>query len=319
MWIRRVQEVGRGTFIVSLPREWVERIGLSRGSSLLMVDGGSSLLLKPPKLISVYEKVVRVKRGYERLSVKEVLASYLLGYDVIRVVCDDGFDPDGRKIVKDVCRRLIGLEIVGEDSSSITFQCIVDPEKLDVEKTFDRLRFLVYTLQEDVARTISEDPSRIYMLTDRDDEIDRLYFLLVRLLRSPTDTAGVAIPFSRRLDLRVAGLLLENIADRFTKLAYVLSEGGDLSRDLLSKLKPILDKLSSIRDAALKMFIEGLLDHMDRFEQLVHENSELIEEFRRSSSLHPDPRVRGVCLEVAAIVEEIVGSYVDIADLTTPR
>ncbi|MEM2740040.1 MAG: phosphate uptake regulator PhoU [Candidatus Bathyarchaeia archaeon] len=319
MWVRRVQEVGRGTFTVSLPREWVERIGLSRGSRLLVVDGGSSLLLKPPKPPSIYEKEVKVRRGYERLSVKEILASYLLGYDVVRVVCDEGFDPDGRRIVKDVCRKLIGLEVVGEDRSSITFQCIVDPEKLDVEKTFDRLRFLVYTLQEDVARILSEDQSRMYTLTDRDDEVDRLYFLLVRLLRSPIDISGVTIQFSRRLDLRVAGLLLENIADRLTKLVYTLSEAGGLPGDLLSKLKPIMDSLSSIRDTALKMFIEGDLGYMDRFEKLIYENNEFIEGFRGSSSIHPDPKVRGVCLEVASIMEEIVRSYVDIADLTTPR
>lgn len=319
MWVRRVQEVGRGTFTVSLPREWVERVGLDKGSKLLIVDGGSSLLLRPPKPPVVYEKEVKVRRGYERLSVKEVLASYLLGYDVVRVVCDGGFDPDGRRIVKDVCRKLIGLEVIGEDSSSITFQCIVDPEKLDVEKTFDRLRFLVYTLQEDIARILSQDPSKMYMLTDRDDEIDRLYFLLVRLLRSPVDVSGVTIQFSRRLDIRVAGLLLENIADRLTKLAYTLSEAGGLPSDLISKLKPIVDRLSSIRDAALKMFIEGVLEYMDRFEKLVYENSELIEEFRRISSIHPDPKVRDACLEVASIVEEIVRSYVDIADLTTPK
>lgn len=319
MWVRRVQEVGRGTFTVSLPREWVERVGLDRGSKLLIIDGGSSLILRPPKLTALYEREVRVKRGYERLSVKEVLASYLLGYDVIKVVCDDGFDPDGRRIVKDVCRKLIGMEVIGEDSSSITFQCIVDPEKLDVERTFDRLRFLVYTLQEDVTRVLSGDQSKMYTLTDRDDEIDRLYFLLVRLLRSPVDVSVATIPFSRRLDLRVAGLLLENIADRLTRLAYSISEAGNLPGDLVSKLKQVMDRLSSIRDISLKMFIEGELDYMDRFEKLVYENNRLIEEFRSLASIHPNPQVRGVCLEVASIIEEITRSYVDIADLTTPR
>jgi len=319
MWVRRVQEVGRGTFTVSLPREWVERVGLDRGSKLLIIDGGSSLILRPPKLTALYEREVRVKRGYERLSVKEVLASYLLGYDVIKVVCDDGFDPDGRRIVKDVCRKLIGMEVIGEDSSSITFQCIVDPEKLDVERTFDRLRFLVYTLQEDVTRVLSGDQTKMYTLTDRDDEIDRLYFLLVRLLRSPVDVSVATIPFSRRLDLRVAGLLLENIADRLTRLAYSISEAGNLPGDLVSKLKPVMDRLSSIRDISLKMFIEGELDYMDRFEKLVYENNKLIEEFRSLASIHPNPQIRGVCLEVASIIEEITRSYVDIADLTTPR
>lgn len=319
MWIRVVQEVGRGTFTISLPREWVERIGLNKGSKLLLIDGGSSLLVKPSRLQATYEKEVRVRRGYEDLTVKEIVASYLLGYDIIKVVCIEGFDPDGRRIIKNVCRKLIGLEVVGEDNSSITFQCIVDPEKLDLEKTFDRLRFLVYTLHEDIAHTLSEDLSKMCSLTDRDDEIDRLYFLLVRLLRSPMDIGDATIPFSRRLDLRVAGLLLENIADRLTKLAYILLEAGDIPRDLLSELERIMGYLSSVRDTSLKMFIEGDLSYMDRFEKLLREGKHLIEDFRRSSSTYSDPKVRSIGLEIASIIEEIARSYVDIADLTTPR
>ena len=48
---RRVQSTGRGSYIISLPKEWVKDIGLKRGSEIAFeVQPDSSLVLVPRKL-----------------------------------------------------------------------------------------------------------------------------------------------------------------------------------------------------------------------------------------------------------------------------
>ena len=48
---RRVQSTGRGSFIISLPKEWVQDIGLKRGNEISFnVQSDSSLVLVPRKL-----------------------------------------------------------------------------------------------------------------------------------------------------------------------------------------------------------------------------------------------------------------------------
>ncbi len=45
---RRVQCTGRGSFIISLPKEWVQDIGLKRGSEIAFnLEPDSSLTLVP--------------------------------------------------------------------------------------------------------------------------------------------------------------------------------------------------------------------------------------------------------------------------------
>ena len=48
---RRVQCTGRGSFIISLPKEWVQDIGLKRGSEIAFnLEPDSSLNLVPRKI-----------------------------------------------------------------------------------------------------------------------------------------------------------------------------------------------------------------------------------------------------------------------------
>jgi phosphate uptake regulator len=48
---RRVQCTGRGSYIISLPKEWVEDIGLKRGSEIAFnIQPDSTLSLVPRKI-----------------------------------------------------------------------------------------------------------------------------------------------------------------------------------------------------------------------------------------------------------------------------
>ena len=48
---RRVQCTGRGSYIISLPKEWVEDLGLTRGSEIAFNIGADSTLTLVPRKI----------------------------------------------------------------------------------------------------------------------------------------------------------------------------------------------------------------------------------------------------------------------------
>ncbi|MEM0489260.1 MAG: AbrB/MazE/SpoVT family DNA-binding domain-containing protein, partial [Candidatus Bathyarchaeia archaeon] len=45
--VRKIQFTGKSTFIVSLPKRWVTRMGLGAGSRLIIMEQGESLILTP--------------------------------------------------------------------------------------------------------------------------------------------------------------------------------------------------------------------------------------------------------------------------------
>ena len=53
---RRVQSTGRGSYIISLPKEWVNDLGIAKGSEVAFkLRDDSSLILTPSKMVE--EKV----------------------------------------------------------------------------------------------------------------------------------------------------------------------------------------------------------------------------------------------------------------------
>ncbi len=91
MLIRKLQEMGGATLLVSLPKEWVRRAALKKGSVVSIdesADGG--LMIYPSKEGVDGRQDREIEIAYpSRYSNEgipnEITAAYLLGYDLIRI------------------------------------------------------------------------------------------------------------------------------------------------------------------------------------------------------------------------------------------
>src|SRR5207247_9064592 len=61
---------------------------------------------------------------------REIIESYLLRYDIIRVQSKDSLPPDGREDVRKTTKRLVGLELLDEGSGRTVLQCLAEPSLL---------------------------------------------------------------------------------------------------------------------------------------------------------------------------------------------
>jgi antitoxin component of MazEF toxin-antitoxin module len=93
---RRVQCTGRGSYIISLPKEWVEDLGLTRGSEIAFnIEADSTLTLVPRKIMEKEgrEDASKPKEYYINVDPKEtaestlrmIRALYAIGADIIRI------------------------------------------------------------------------------------------------------------------------------------------------------------------------------------------------------------------------------------------
>lgn len=93
---RRVQCTGRGSFIISLPKEWVQDIGLKRGSEIAFnLEPDSTLKLVPRKINEKAgnEESGKFKEYYVSVDPEEdvqsalrmIQALYVISADIIRI------------------------------------------------------------------------------------------------------------------------------------------------------------------------------------------------------------------------------------------
>ncbi len=187
METRKLYLTGGSTYVVSLPKKWVKRSGLSRGDSVVVTEQEGSIIIEPgivergPKEITVNVSAVPSIGALERL----IIAYYLVGYDTIRIKLDRGNHLDYKKGIRKTLNFLIGVEIVEDIGDSITMEILLDHQRMPTIEVLKRMHMINKSMLSDMVRVFDEedlDLARDVILRER--EIDRLYFLVVRQLKS---------------------------------------------------------------------------------------------------------------------------------------
>ena len=176
--------------------------------------------------------------------VADITGAYLLGYDVIEINSKSMISGEDREQIRNSMRRLVGMEIIEEDASHINMQFLLDSTTLNPEKILKRMSSIALGMYDDVTNAlISDDKSNLKSLSNRDIEVNRQYFLLVRLIRSTLVDRRLANTFNLEnidiLDYRVAANILENAGDIIVELSTLIYNSS-LPKDYSTKMYDVV-------------------------------------------------------------------------------
>ncbi len=318
--LRKIQSTPTGTFFVCLPRAWAQQNGLKKGTLVsLDVTGDGKLLVDPKYDAEQQPKVATLPVG--PFVGREIIGRYLLGYDSIRIEARDRIDFDVRNIVKKTVSSLIGLEIVEENSFQIVAQCLVEPSGFVPEKILRRNHAIVAGMVRDVASSlVNGDLQLAKSVVARDDESNRLYFLLVRILRTilqnPRLSEKLGITPIECLDYRLAASLIEGMGDACVQIATktIALNGVKLSGEPGKLMVDLQAACYEANEQALKSFVnkdislaENVRNQRGKIEAIYSD----IERVAKESSVDLMPQI----LAAATFLRQIYGLSVDMADL----
>ena len=228
-----------------------------------------------------------------------------------------------KQIIQTV-RHLVGLEIIEEDANSITTQFLLESETLNPKKLLERMHGLVKEMYKDaIISLIENDDQLVDVAIERDEEVDRLYFLLVRLIRSNILNTKLSIKFDLisidYLDYRVAANILETIGDNSVKLAITVKELRTMT--LKSQLKKLLHEfvieLNDIQDLSINLF---LLKKISDRNNVMNKYNKLNQKLYTIENLMLDEKntiVRS-SWTLLTTLDKILKSMKDITDLAMP-
>lgn len=192
-----------------------------------------TLLVKPSKVDSGNEErrvaELKLMEGNEAEVERRIIALYEAGYDVIRVAAPD----PALKVVRRLVKRLSGIEVVAESSDYVTLEVVLDHASLSFEKILTRMAELVQLSLDDLGMYSKGGGTELLKrVMQRDDELDKFYFLLVRqssiCLRKPRLARELGLRGSADIyPLLYYGKTLERMGDILTQLAMYLSEFGE--------------------------------------------------------------------------------------------
>lgn len=248
---RTLQQTGGKTgssFLIILPKDWVTRQGLEKGNPVVVAERDDGCLIIDPRLPKTGE-TRSTTAPLERNLRWDITSRYLLGFDEIRIQSDTVITDTKRDEVKAIIKRFVALEVTEEDDHEIVLRCLVDPSTLPVRTAMRRMNAITARMIRDAAKAYFEGQMEMAKeIIHRDEEVDRLFFLIVRELRSaiqyPRMSEVMKITPVEALDFRLAAQYIERIADLAVDIAERVQEPLDAT--LVKKLQPIVTQVGEM-------------------------------------------------------------------------
>ena len=319
-FVRRLQRIG-SSILVSLPKEWVDANSLDKSSQVEIETGHDSVSISANKETRpTKELVISYPLPKEENIVANITGAYLLGNDIIKINSESIIPIGDREKIRTSMRRLVGMEIIEEDASHINMQFLLDATTLNPEKILKRMSSIALGMYDDVSNgLVSTDKSNLQTISKRDVEVNRQYFLLVRLIRSTLVDKRLANAFNLEnidvLDYRVAANLLENGGDSVVELANLIYN-SNLSKEYSKKIFDLVKDFDKLAKKSIDAFTKP--DRLLAIEAIsMHKKfAEKLSDLR--ISVGNKKQIPIDFLEIVYMFEKIAQYWADVGDLVKP-
>ena len=295
METRKVQVTGGSTFTVSLPKEWATANDVDAGTTVEFHSEDELLLLTPQREDGHTEGTLDISDLEDEHGLtRAVMTMYVSGFDVITLTTDR-MTASQRRTIRDATQGLVGLEVIEEMPDKMVLQDLLDSSELSLENAITRMRLVSLTMLEDaVEALITDDDELAHDVMERDDDVDRLWFMTSRIFRTVlrNPTAANEVGFSREtcFDFQSSARQLERIADHATKIASLALEVDELPETAAEPLRRLQQEAARAPETAMDALLtddsEEAVElaneargHVDAIDDIVREVDKTLHEF----------------------------------------
>ncbi|MXR51336.1 AbrB/MazE/SpoVT family DNA-binding domain-containing protein [Halovenus sp. WSH3] len=318
METRKVQVTGGSTYTVSLPKEWATENDVSSGTNVEFHSEQDLLLLTP----QTEEEHTRGTLDVTDLTdenelTRAVMTMYVSGFDVISLETDQ-MTAGQRRTIRDATQGLVGLEVIEEMPDKMVLQDLLDSSELSIENAVTRMRLVSLTMLEDaVEALITDDDQLAQDVMERDDDVDRLWYMVSRVFRTVlrNPTAANEIGFTREtcFDYQSSARQLERIADHATKIAELALELGEIPDSAVEPLRKLHEEAATVPDTAMDALLAEDSEEAVELASEARQHIEIVDEMVRNV----DEEIHEYDPQVAQILGLVIDSLSRTADYGT--
>ncbi|MFX1558376.1 MAG: PhoU domain-containing protein [Promethearchaeota archaeon] len=315
---RRVQQTGGSSFIVSLPKEWIEKHGIEPKDTIGILSQPDGNLLITPYISSqdyIKEKVFDVDEiKNSDFLFRLLIGAYIMGYTIIKIKTSrEKFESFIRETVEGFINIAIGPEIIEETNQFIMIKDLLNPKEMPFEKTIKRMYILVQGMHEDAVKALEEGNKKLAeKVINRDDQVDKLNWLVERqshiVLRDIILCQKMGITLEDASNFQFISKFLERIGDHAVKIARSV-----LKIDYQKINKKLFESITKASKMSLQLLNISLDAWLQKDLILANENIESISkliEVCEQIQFHTENSAESV-VEIGYIIESIrrAGEY----------
>ncbi len=234
---RNLIKFGNSSYVISIPKEWVERNKLKKGDSVFIEQNGNEELIIVPQVKEYKEPnkeiVIDVKNKEISLIKRELISAYINNYKLIKIRGDK--IRKKKKEIKKILQNLTAVEIIEENDKEIIIKDFLNMQDVSIESLLRKIDNVVRSMFYDLSKN-----NEIDTIVNRDENVNKLVFLIIRTLKHSFDSPATlkSLNFGEHkkfVTLWDITIILEKIADELKRIARRFGKlkcDGKIIRDL---------------------------------------------------------------------------------------
>lgn len=260
---RRIIKQGNSAFTMTLPKKWVDRLGLAAGDELDASEEGTNLVIKA----QAKPQQTRIEldlRGMNNTMVKAHLTScYISGIDEVSAT----INAEKTKVVQETLQTLLGFAVVKQQPERILIKHISGMAADNNDVLLRRIFFMILSNAEDFMDSLkSKRKEKIADIELRDRNVNMFVNFCLRNIVKSRDERYSAFSFH-------VLVMLELLSDEMTNMWKSCAERRiPANKELLNLLAEITGMLESLHTCFYRYDAElssSLTDKRDRIRKMI--------------------------------------------------
>jgi len=310
MEIRRVQMTGGSSYIITLPKDWINKSNIKKNDPIGLLQQSDGTLLITTKMTQ--EKMYKTKEFNAEKTLKQtylfrrLVGAYIAGYTLIIIKSQSRMPIDVRNTIRNFTQSIIGQEIVEETDNSITLKDLLNPLEMPLDRTIRRMQIIVKRMNEDVLRSLKIGDTKLAdEIILRDTEVDRLHWLIARQYHMILQNVSLAEKMNITIGLSstyfLISRIIERIGDHIVRIAQNIQH--------LKKTKQnqkIIDNIEKASGLALDIFNKSIDAFFKKDIKASNENIDTVEKLEKLCE-----EINALALQQKAIIAISIGYIVE--------
>jgi phosphate uptake regulator len=248
MEYRKLISFGKSSYVVSLPKTWVRQNKLVKGDLIYIDERGQDLLLSKKEneqKSNEKSQIINIDNKDLLHVAREVNSSYIMDNHTITLKGNSA--KDNIKSLQNIFQNLIALEIMEQTPDSIIAKDFLNIEEVAINELIRKMDIITRTMLKETSESIIDD--NYENINNRDDDVNRLYFLVYRTVLYNLDNPSNALKRFKLtpinlLNLLFTGFYIEGIADEARRTARYAKDAKINTKDK-KKIQGLIEEITS--------------------------------------------------------------------------
>lgn len=247
METRKIQQVGGGTYTVSIPVNWANEHDIEAGNTAYLYthrDGSLVVRWNEKENSELARTEIELDDTAPEAAERTLNAAYAAGFKQIQLRNSGGVTSAQRRAIDTCARSLTGVEITDESAHHVTVQGLLNANDVSIRQSTIQLKYITLSMYEAALDFFVGETTESEHIITRDDEADRIFRLITRhfnrslLDLAELDQLGITRP--QLFEYYVTARQFERIADHAVKIARCVQQTEyTVSEELLAETRAL--------------------------------------------------------------------------------